>query len=81
MAMPVLDSGVIICEKCNRKFEWVYLFLTENRISDPGLYVVEEIPEGKVLAHTYQKNIDGSRRIEVPCPHCGYDNRFEIKGE
>ncbi|MDD4781916.1 MAG: hypothetical protein PHT02_15115 [Tissierellia bacterium] len=71
MVKNILDKGVHKCEKCKREFEWNYFQLPRDEN-------VHEIPTDLKLVHTYKHLSNNKVSIAVNCPHCDYDNLFEI---
>ncbi len=65
------------CEKCGKRFEWGYNVPVRNKLSETSNIVVESRPVDLHLAHNAIEIESGKYIIEVNCPFCDFDNRFE----
>ena len=74
--MPIIFEGEHICEKCQKSFNWCYFdFFRRHR---NGVSDVDTIPNGKNIAHhVYPRGNVYS--VEINCPHCDYENRFDYQ--
>mgnify|MGYP003478944952 FL=1 len=72
--MPVIFGDRHTCDRCSRKFDWVYFDIIRSKLSS-GIFKVEKIPD-ETKAYRVEALEDGSHRIYINCPFCGADNRF-----
>lgn len=72
--MPVILQGERICEKCGRKFDWVYFVNTKAKLHSCSARM-EDIPQ-LPMAYRVETEENGTHRVYVNCPHCDYENRF-----
>ena len=74
--MPIIFEAVHTCEKCQKSFDWCCYDLPRcrtNSVSD-----ADTIPNGKNIAHHVYKR-GNVYSVEINCPHCDYENRFDYQ--
>ncbi len=75
--MPVEYFATRICDKCKKKFEWVYFHQVRTKLSEIP-YINDAPSTNKKLVYLFQENADDSINVGVNCPYCDYDNQFII---
>lgn len=75
--MPIEYSDTHICDKCKKKFEWIYFHQVRTKLSETP-YINDVPPANKKLVYLFQESDNGLINIGVNCPYCNYDNQFTI---
>lgn len=74
--MPIIFEATHICEKCGKEFNWCNYDFPRKRTN--GISEVDDFPNGKNIAHHVHQN-GNVYSVEINCPHCDYENRFDYE--